>query len=593
MKIKQVLIWGFVGCLFLIVLLGSSGIYALITSNAKSKRVVNIDSRVVEYSQRIQVDINLMRRNEKDVFLNIDDRAKVDEYHNKWIKACGKAERDLAYIKKKGVEPEYMEVLVTISKAIEEYKTGFNEVIKQIKSGTITSPLAAYKAIHASEASIQLADWSSIYFYVENDKNISKAIEALDTENRWTIIFLLSVTATCLIATLLGWLAINRIIGRLQAEQLKLYRAIEQSPFAIIMTDIYGIIEYVNPHFTTIYGYTFEEAVGKNPRILKSGKTSPETIKELWSTIMSGKTWNGELLNKSKDGTLIWELASISPVTDKNGNVTHYMAIKENITEKKQLSERLEASKELADIANSAKNHLLAMMSHEIRTPMNGVIGMSSLLLETDLSAEQRNYAEIIARSGEDLLKLIDEILDKSKIEAGKLDLERIYFDLHLILDDIIRLMSFRADDAGIMLTYNIEPGIPADLKGDSNRVRQVITNLVNNALKFTEQGSVVVNASLVSDQEDSAIIRFTISDTGMGIPASRLCAIFTPFAQVDASTTRRDVGAGLGGLAICKLLVELMGGEIGVTSEEGKGSTFWFTARFRKQNAEGLKAAQ
>jgi CheY-like chemotaxis protein len=223
---------------------------------------------------------------------------------------------------------------------------------------------------------------------------------------------------------------------------------------------------------------------------------------------------------------------------------------------------------------------------------MNGVVGMSSLLLETGLSAVQRDYAEIISRSGENLLILIDEILDFSKIEAGKLDLEPAFFDLHLIMDDINRLLSYRADNAGIVLSYNIEPGVPKVLKGDPGRVRQVITNLVGNALKFTEHGSIAVNASLVSDQDGFVTIRFAISDTGIGIPESRLSAIFAPFTQVDASTTRKYGGTGLG-LAICKQLAELMGGEIGVTSEEGKGSTFWFTARFEKQGVEAMKAAQ
>jgi len=183
---------------------------------------------------------------------------------------------------------------------------------------------------------------------------------------------------------------------------------------------------------------------------------------------------------------------------------------------------------------------------------------------------------------------VINDILDFSKIEAGKLDLDLAYFDLRLLLDDIVRLLVYRADDAGIVLTYNIDTGMPISLKGDSGRVRQVIINLVGNALKFTKQGAVDVNVSLVSDQNDSVRIRFAINDTGIGMPESRLSAIFAPFTQVDASTTRKYGGTGLG-LTICKQLAELMGGEIGVTSKEGKGSTFWFTARFEKQSAESL----
>jgi PAS domain S-box-containing protein len=505
----------------------------------------------------------------------------------------------------------------------------------------------------------------------------------------------------------------------------KLLLAVEQSPVTTVIADLDGLIEFVNPAFTKLTGYTAEEAIGLNPRVLKSGLTPSETFVELWATITAGKTWEGELLNKKKNGELFWERAVISALYDDSGAITNYVAVKEDITERKQTEEALRKqeqfihstldglsahicvidshgkiiitnrpwdrfaldnnaaegtcgvgtsylevctsacengiqeteefvavvksvidgtlsefvkeypchsptedrwficrinpfnvsgvnyavvshenitelkltllelakAKDKAESATQTKSLFLANMSHEIRTPMNGVIGMAKLLLETDLSAEQRDFAEIVSRSGENLLILIDEILDFSKIEAGKLELESAYFDLQLLLDDINRLMAYRADDAGNTLNYTIEPGVPLNLKGDPGRVRQVITNLVGNALKFTKQGAVSVNASLISGQDGSVIIRFAISDTGIGIPASRLSAIFAPFTQADASTTRKYGGTGLG-LTICKQLAELMGGAIGVTSEEGKGSTFWFTAQFKKQSEETLKAA-
>jgi len=366
-------------------------------------------------------------------------------------------------------------------------------------------------------------------------------------------------------------------------ELLKLSRAVQQSPVSIMITDTGGSIEFVNQKFTELTDYTAEEAIGLNVIELDSGLTPPESIADMWATIVKGETWEGDFHNKTKDGRLFWEHAVISGLRNEKGTISHYIAVKEDITEKKIIIQQLNEAKEKAEAATLAKSSFLSTMSHEIRTPMNGVIGMTNLLLDSGLTAEQMGYAEIIHKSGENLLDLINDILDFSKIEAGKLDIELLDFDLRTMLEDTAEILALRAADKGLELICRIDPVVPSYLKGDPGRVRQILTNLIGNAIKFTHEGEVVISTSLASDQGKFATVLFEVRDTGIGISPERLEAVFAPFTQADGSTTRKFGGTGLG-LTICKQLAELMGGEIGVSSETGAGSTFWFTVRFEKQ---------
>lgn len=385
---------------------------------------------------------------------------------------------------------------------------------------------------------------------------------------------------------------------RRTTERLRLlWQAVQQSPASVLVTDAAGNIQYVNPKFTEITGYSADEVMGLNPRLLRSGKTPRETYEDLWTTITSGQNWRGSLCNRIKNGKLVWESVLITPIKDDQGRVMQYLALKEDITALKKAEKALRTSntrleraivkaeklKVQAEEANLAKSQFLANMSHEIRTPMNSIIGMTGLLLNSPLSADQRKRAEVVRLSGETLLRLLNDILDLSKIEARKLGLELIDFDLHHTFQQAVEMVAIKAHEKGLEVVCRIEPEVPALLRGDPGRLCQVLVNLAGNAVKFTPKGQVLVRVGLESEDGQRVRIGVEVEDTGIGIPANRLGTLFLPFTQVDGSITRQFGGTGLG-LAISRELVEMMGGTIGVRSELGKGSCFNFSVLLEKQ---------
>jgi PAS domain S-box-containing protein len=375
-----------------------------------------------------------------------------------------------------------------------------------------------------------------------------------------------------------------------ETEKRILSRAVAQSSVGIEIWDTDGIIQYVNPKFTEITGCERDEVVGKRTSISKGHFNPGEGYEKIWETITAGNDWHGEFFNKKKNGDLYWDSTWISPIKDTGGNITHFIAIKEDITRRKDMEMELLSAKESAEAASRSKGEFLANMSHEIRTPMNAIIGMTELTLGTALNEEQREYLEIVQDASRSLLKLLNDVLDFSKVEAGKLILEPGPFSLRKILGDTARTLAVQAHEKNLELVYHIDAEVPDQIIGDSGRLRQILVNLIGNSIKFTERGEIVLKIETLEEglEDDKVLLHFLVSDTGIGISQDQLETIFEKFSQVDSSTTRKYGGTGLG-LAISSKLVELMGGVIWAESpstfphfyKSGPGSTFNFTVLF------------
>ena len=359
--------------------------------------------------------------------------------------------------------------------------------------------------------------------------------------------------------------------------------------------DLQGLFEILSPSVKPLTGYTDKELIGRS--VLETFVDVLDWDKFVATISVSGSVRSHELNLKKKCGDIVTVSLHAQIVNAASDSPTAIEGVIRDITPLKQHEKNLQAlNRELeyaiehannlaleAEMANAAKSEFLANMSHEIRTPMNGVIGMTDLLLGTELDGDQHRYAQVVKASADSLLGLINDILDFSKIEAGKLELETINFDLRALLDDFAEMMAFKVHEKGLEFICAAAPEVPALLQGDPGRLRQVLVNLTGNAVKFTHAGEIAVRVNLESETQTDVVVRFAVRDTGIGIPADRQGALFEQFTQVDASTTRKYGGTGLG-LAISKQLAEALGGGINLDSTEGRGTEFWFTARLGKQ---------
>ena len=389
------------------------------------------------------------------------------------------------------------------------------------------------------------------------------------------------------------WRIVQRRRAALQLR--KLAQAVEQSPESIVITDLDANIEYVNQTFVNATGYSRDEVLGHNPRLLHSGRTAPETYASLWTALSQGQPWKGEFINRRKDGSEYTEFAIITPLRQADGRITHYVAVKEDITEKRRVGAELDRhrhhleelveertaqlieARERAEAANRAKSAFLANMSHEIRTPMNAIIGLTHLLRQTESNPEQAARLGRIDSAARHLLSMLNDILDLSKIEAGKLVLEQTDFALGALLDHVRSLIAESAQARGLSVEVEGDDMV-LWLRGDPTRLRQALLNYAGNAVKFTEYGSVTLRVRLLEQERDRVLARFEVQDTGIGIAAADQACLFAAFSQADATITRKYGGTGLG-LAITQRLAQLMGGAVGVESMPGQGSTFWLTA--------------
>jgi len=396
----------------------------------------------------------------------------------------------------------------------------------------------------------------------------------------------------------IGTFGISRDITEYKRAQANLARErdllktiIDNIPDLIFIKDRAGRFVAVNAAMLRILQVEFDaEVIGKTDFDFSPPELAANYVADDQMVMRSGQAMiDHEEVAADPHGNEVWLLTTKVPLRDENGTVTGLVGIGRNITNRKRAERELVAAKEAADSANRAKSDFLANMSHEIRTPMNAIIGMTELVLDTRLAQSQRDYLSMVRESGESLLTVINDILDFSKIEAGKLDLDNTLFDLHESLGDTMKSLALRAHYKSLELAFRVEPDVPRALFGDVGRLRQIVVNLVGNAIKFTETGEVVVDVRCIVQTTDTAKCHFTVRDTGIGIPEDKLASIFDEFEQVDSSTTRRFGGTGLG-LAISSRLVALMGGKIWVESTVDRGSEFHFNVEFALGDEDKLE---
>jgi two-component system, sensor histidine kinase and response regulator len=375
----------------------------------------------------------------------------------------------------------------------------------------------------------------------------------------------------------------------LQEEEQRLRTLVDNVPAVILMKDLKGRYLLANRTFSEVTGIDYQQVVGKTDFEIFPPEVAESILIGEREALEKGEAVHLEEMVPHHDGSERIYATINAPIFDQQGVICGMVAVANDITERKAAEREILAAKQLAEDAAQAKSDFLANMSHEIRTPMNAIIGMSHLALQTPLDQKQRNYIEKVHRAGENLLGIINDILDFSKIEAGKMTIERVDFRLEDVLENLANMITLKTEDKGLELLFDIDPQLPTALIGDPLRLGQILINLGNNAVKFTEHGEIIIGAKRIAHNDEQVEIHFWVKDSGIGIKPQELARMFQSFSQADSSTSRRFGGTGLG-LAISKSLVEAMQGKIWVESEYGKGSIFYFNARFGLQKSPRIR---
>jgi len=355
-----------------------------------------------------------------------------------------------------------------------------------------------------------------------------------------------------------------------------LFRAVEQSPVAVMITDPTGRIEYVNDAFATMTGFDLDEVIGKDPSIQRSQDTPNQVFAEMWRTIASGNEWRGELRNRRKDGGVYWESMTVAPVRGVTGKIVNYIALKEDVTERRAAELAQATARQAAELANRAKSEFLAAMSHELRTPLNAIIGFSDIMSAQphgEIEPQYREYLADINQSGRHLLQLINDILDVARLDVGRLTLRDEEIAVAALVGSATNMVRERAEIGGIELVVSLAPDLPP-LWVDTRRLKQVLVNVLANAVKFTHKGGRV---EIAAQKAEDGGLRFVVGDTGIGIAPEQLARVMSPFVQADSGMARRYEGSGLG-LPLARQLMELHGGSLALASTLGHGTTVTLT---------------